>query len=256
MSFHYLCYGAAHFFERPDLWRKVVLPILTTLISTTLSLSLLLTFALKPQARLFINRYHVWPWASWLTAVLLVLAEVAIINMIVFLVLFGCVQSQLLRAVLEERGVLPKIRQERNLQELPEACCCVDLTHTVAFLLARLPLMIITLPLHGFPIFGQVAWCFLNGWLYAWELTAEFMVMYEDRHGCGRQWAFVRQRLATYLCFGAGAMGLELIPFLGPWIFFATNACGAGYMLEGVFEETHRKVNGKWELIDLPENAS
>mmetsp|Transcript_7048 Transcript_7048/g.21392 ORF Transcript_7048/g.21392 Transcript_7048/m.21392 type:complete len:258 (+) Transcript_7048:55-828(+) len=257
MCVRHLVLGIFHFLERPVLWKKVLCPVLVTIVSTLLSLGLLFALAFTPQARLLIDRCH-WPgWVAWPTAALLVLTEVSLVNLTVFLVLFGCTQSQIFRAVLEERGVLPKIRQERNLEELPEAYCCRDFSHSIAFLLARLPLLILTLPLNGLPVLGQVAWCFLNGWLYAWELTAEFMVMYEDRHHCGAQWSFVRQRFTSYLCFGAAAMGLELIPFIGPWVFFATNACGAAYLAEAIFAEKHARVDGAWEIIGgAPESVS
>mmetsp|Transcript_8929 Transcript_8929/g.27727 ORF Transcript_8929/g.27727 Transcript_8929/m.27727 type:complete len:274 (-) Transcript_8929:228-1049(-) len=242
--------GLLHFVGDPQLWRKMIAPICVTLFSTLASFTLLISFALKPQVRLFDDRWG-WPsWVAWPVAVLLVLAEGAVVNMVLFLVLFGCTQSQLLRAVLEERGVLPRIRAERGEEELPEALCCRDVAHSLVFLSARLPLMLVTLPLHGFPVLGQIAWCLLNGWLYSWELLAEFMVMYEERHGCGEQWLFVRRRFASFTYFGAVAMGLELIPFAGPWIFFASNACGAAYLAEVIFKERHVLIDGEWHTLD------
>lgn len=40
---------------------------------------------------------------------------------------------------------------------------------------------------------------------------------------------------ASFFGFGAAAMALELIPFVGPWVFFASNACGAACLAEQLF---------------------
>ncbi|CAE8634352.1 unnamed protein product [Polarella glacialis] len=114
------------------------------------------------------------------------------------------------------------------------------------FLLIRLPLMILTLPVHAIPVLGTIAWLLANGWLYAWELEAEFMVMSEKRHRCGQQWQYVQQRFRAFAGFGSVAMALELIPFLGPWLFFASNACGAALLAEQIFRESHTFDGTAW----------
>lgn len=225
-------FGAGYFVVRPRLWIKAICPILVSLVATVVSLVLLFTFALQPQER-FLEQDLGWPvWLSWPAAVLMVLAEVAILNIIVLLVLFAGVQSQIIRIVLEERGVLEKVRRERGLDALPEANCCRDMGHGLLFILARLPLMLLTLPLHAVPVLGQIVWVCLNGWLYTWELEAEVMVMFEDFHRCNEQCNYVRKRFCSFFGFGAVAMSLELVPFVGPWIFFASNACGAALLAE------------------------
>jgi len=229
-------FGAGYFVVRPRLWIKAICPILISLVATVVSLVLLFTFALQPQER-YLEQGSGWPaWLSWPAAILMVLAEVAIVNIIILLVLFGGVQSQILRIVLEERGVLEKVRRERGLDALPEANCCRDVGHNLLFLLARLPLMLLTLPLHALPVLGQIAWVSLNGWLYTWELEAEVMVMFEDLHRCEEQYSYVKKRFGSFFGFGAVAMSLELVPFVGPWIFFASNACGAAFLAEIFWE--------------------
>lgn len=223
----------------------MVLPILITLVAGIFSLWLLFDLALGPQIDL-LQRCG-WPhWLAWFTAMLAVLVESAIANIILLLVLFGCTQSAISRATLEECGVLAQIRLERGTEELPETCCARDISHSIVFLIARLPLLLLTLPLNGIPVAGQVAWVVLNGWLYTWELTGEFMVMLEDRHRCGEQWEFVKKRFPAYCSFGAVAMSLELIPFVGPWFFFASNACGAAFLMRRFFAETHGQEGGVW----------
>jgi len=239
--------GIGAFLARPKLWKEVICPIIVSLISTLVSLFVLFGAALHPQAHALINAG--WPgWLAWISGILLVLAEVALVNIILMLVLFGCVQSKISRAVLQEKGVMDQLRAEfaQRGQELPEANCMRDLGHNLLFLFGRIPLMILTMPLHGVPILGQVAWLVLNGWIYAWELEAEFLVFACERHRCNEQWQFVSKRFSAFVGFGTTAMALELIPFIGPWVFFASNACGAALLAESFFEETHLRTNGTW----------
>ncbi|CAE7235064.1 unnamed protein product [Symbiodinium pilosum] len=239
--------GIGVFLARPTLWKEVVCPLVVSVISTLVSLIVLFGAALRPQADALVHAG--WPgWVAWISGVLLVLAEVAVINIILMLVLFGCVQSKIIRAVLQEKGIMDQLRTEfaQRGKELPEANCLRDLGHNLLFLLGRLPLMILTLPLHGVPVLGQVAWVMLNGWIYAWELEAEFLVFARERHRCHEQWRFVSKRFGAFAGFGSTAMALELIPFVGPWIFFASNACGAALLAEIFFKETHMHSNGAW----------
>jgi len=239
--------GIGSFLKRPWLWYQLIAPIIATLISTIVSFSVLMKWALHPQADKLIGTH--WPaWIAWISSFLLVVAEVALINLIILLVLFGCVQSKITRAILEEKGILPQLRSECEAhgRELPEAYCMRDLAHNILFLVARLPLLLLTLPLHGIPALGQIIWVFLNGWIYTWELESEFLVMARELHHCGEQWRFVHERFGSFAGFGAAAMGLELIPFVGPWIFFASNACGAALLAERFFKETHTWSDGRW----------
>jgi len=228
--------GLLVFLASPGLWPKVVCPILISLVSTLLSLSFLLGFAYRPQAEALIG-CGMPSWVAWPTALLMVLLEVGLVNLIVLLVLFGQVQSQIFLRVLEKRGVLAKLHARRGANELPEQSCHRDACHSIAFLFVRLPLLLLTLPLNGIPVLGQVAWVGLNGWLYAWELEANFLVMFQEHYYCGEQLEFVRERFGAFASFGAAAMGLELIPFLGPWVFFASNACGAALLAERFYQE-------------------
>lgn len=239
--------GAGVFLTRPRLWKEVVCPIIVSLISTTVSLIVLFGAAFHPQATALINA-GCPEWLAWISAFLFVLAEVALVNIILMLILFGCVQSKIIRSVLEEKGIMEKLRSECEArgEHLPEVQCHRDVAHAIMFLVGRIPLMIITMPLHGIPILGQIAWVLLNGWIYAWELEAEFLVWSRELHGCQEQFGFVKERFCAFGGFGAMAMALELIPFVGPWIFFASNACGAALMAEQFFKENHQRSGQTW----------
>jgi len=225
-------HGIVHYIFHPNLWIYMLATLGITWLSSILSFSALLRYALVPQARLLMFTFD-WPaWAAWATAIFAIVAEVSVINTIVFLLFFSCVQSHIFLAVLEDRGTLDAIRAELGTEELPELSCCKDTRHGILFLLARIPLMILTLPLHAFPVAGQVAWVALNGWLYTWELEAEFLVMMDSLYSCKKQWQYVKQNWRCFGSFGAAAMALELVPILGPAIFFASNACGAAFLAE------------------------
>lgn len=239
--------GLGMFLSRPRLWKEVVCPIIITTISTIVCLVVLFGAALHPQATALINA-GCPDWIAWISAVLFVLAETAVVNIILMLILFGCVQVRIMRSILEEKGIIDQLRAEcaARGQPLPEVQCYRDVGHAILFLLGRVPLMIITMPLHGIPVLGQIAWVLLNGWIYAWELQQEFLVFARELRGCGEQFGFVKQRCCTFGGFGAVAMALELIPFAGPWIFFASNACGAALMSEQFFKETHQQSGRAW----------
>eukprot|EP00930_Biecheleria_cincta_P071709 TRINITY_DN59178_c0_g1_i1.p1 TRINITY_DN59178_c0_g1~~TRINITY_DN59178_c0_g1_i1.p1 ORF type:complete len:290 (+),score=38.66 TRINITY_DN59178_c0_g1_i1:20-889(+) len=243
-------WGVCSFLKRPILWVHLFCPVAVTLFSTIISLVVLMLTALPGQSDML--KTAGWPAPlAWLSGFLLVIAEVMVVNLIIMLVLFGCVQSKISRHILEERGILMQIRSEyaqRHLGalKLPEPNCCRDLGHNILFLLIRIPLLIFTLPVNGIPILGQIAWCLLNGWLYAWELEAEFMVMSRELYSCGSQYRFVSDRCLSFFGFGTVAMLLEMIPVAGPWLFFASNACGAALLAESFFLETHRFDGEHW----------
>lgn len=251
-ALYYTVRGMATFLKRPHLWVKVICPMLVTLVSTIVSLSVLFGMGLRPQAHLF-EMLH-WPgWICWMMAVICVLVEVSLINLIILLVLFGCVQSQIMRSVLEEKGILAELARE-NGGEVMEQYCYKDVSHSVGFLLLRLPLLILTLPLNAIPVAGQIAWVLLNGWIYAWELESEFLVMLDRRFKCSHQFSFVKGHFGAFATFGAAAMGLELIPFVGPWVFFATNACGAALLAERFYlEKKNQHPNNEQPPATAPE---
>ncbi|CAJ1367841.1 unnamed protein product [Effrenium voratum] len=239
--------GIAAFFRRPHLWKQAICPLIVCVISTVVSLIGLFSFGFHPQAEYFMSIG--WPeWSARIASFLLVFAEAALVNIILMVVLFGCVQSNIQRTILEEKGIMQTLRAEcaERGQDLPQPTCCRDTGHTLLFLLGRIPLMILTLPLHTIPVLGQVAWVLVNGWLYAWELLAEFMVYSEERHGCAPQRRFVCARLGAFVGFGAVAMVIELIPFVGPWLFFVTNGCGAALLAEKFFREKHTNQGTSW----------
>lgn len=239
---YYTVHGMCSFFKRPYLWKKIICPVLVTSLSTLVSLVALFVLTFKSQAELLVK----WGWPEWLSSIgatFCVLVEVGLINLVILLVLFSSVQSEIFRAILAEKGILQEIAEERG-GELPEQNCLRDVCHSLGFLVLRLPLMILTLPLCLVPAAGEIAFVFLNGWLYAWEMEAEFMVMLDQRLSCSRQWHFVKRRFCAFFSFGAAAMSLELIPFLGPWVFFATNACGAALLAERFYLEKKRAGEG------------
>lgn len=223
--------GLCGFLVRPALWRHVMIPFFFTLVILIISLVVLFGGALAPQVHL-LEHWGWASWVSWLTATIAVLIESSLVSLIVFLVFFGCMQPNITYAVLEERGVLERMRQELGVEEIPELSCFRGLNHAILFLVGRLPILIVSLPLLLVPVLGQIAFPALNGWLYAWELQGDFLPIL-GRKRCGQQLAHVRQHCGAYASFGFIAMLLELVPVVNI-LFLAGNAVGAAFFFEAM----------------------
>lgn len=225
--------GAAKFLVRPYLWPQLIIPYLVSLVATILFLLLLFGFALHPQVQ-FLDQLGTPSWASYAIGIVLVLLETGILTLWIFVVLFGNVQYVITRRALEELGVIDRISANHNIRVLKELPCAMSAVHSCQFFMGRVPLMLLTLPLHSVPVIGQCAWQLCNGWLHAWELLSEFLPLVNLR-SCGEQAGHVRQHFCTYASFGFLAMLFEMIPFVNI-IFIAGNAYGAALLFESLYD--------------------
>merc|ERR1712039_818942 len=98
----------------------------------------------------------------------------------------------------------------------------------MGFLMVRIPLLLISLPLLGLPLVGDLAWPMFNGCLYAWELTDNFLPLIQATNCCS-QYEHVKRNFGSYFAFGFVAMLLELVPFIN-LAFVAGNAYGAALL--------------------------
>ena len=161
--------GIAAFFRRPHLWKQAICPLIVCVISTVVSLIGLFSFGFHPQAEYFMSIG--WPeWSARIASFLLVFAEAALVNIILMVVLFGCVQSNIQRTILEEKGIMQTLRAEcaERGQDLPQPTCCRDTGHTLLFLLGRTRslvadfyqrCLIIAIALSSFHLFGNPFVC-------------------------------------------------------------------------------------------------
>lgn len=234
------------------MWQKLVWPILVNIVTTITSLYFLFSFVYDPLVELIRTD---WGWYGFVAkpgTIFFLIAVGALFNTVIFFLLFAIAQAQLLRAVLGSLGILDQIRRDHG--DKP-AFVVKDSLHQFRFLLVRVPLMIVTLPLHLlFPV-GTFAWCVINGWLYTWGMTYEFMLL-TGRRGW-KQWDLVQKHFGLFLSFGGAALLLELIPLLGDWIFFLSNACGAGYVCRLMFYDTHYHDSDGWHSrsVDIEEGV-
>lgn len=118
-----------------------------------------------------------------------------------------------------------------------------------------------SLPLNAIPVLGTVAWIYLNGFVYAWELHqmyfdligADLKVSFSHEHQDQR--SYVSKHKARYASFGSIAFLLELIPGFN-FIFLFTNAVGSA--LWAVDIERRGGITGNAvnrPNISMPENS-
>ncbi|CAJ0846901.1 9690_t:CDS:2 [Entrophospora sp. SA101] len=85
--------------------------------------------------------------------------------------------------------------------------------------------LLITMPLHLFPVIGTFLYCYLNGWIMTWGHQIHYHL--EIKHwSVNQSRKFAWRNREDYIQFGAIAVALELIPILN-LVFFWTNVVGA-----------------------------
>nr|CAG8506331.1 3927_t:CDS:2 [Entrophospora candida] len=85
--------------------------------------------------------------------------------------------------------------------------------------------LLITMPLHLFPVIGTLLYCYLNGWIMTWGHQIHYHL--EIKHwSVNQSRKFAWRNREDYIEFGAIAVALELIPILN-LVFFWTNVVGA-----------------------------
>ncbi|KAI8340620.1 hypothetical protein BC941DRAFT_417714 [Chlamydoabsidia padenii] len=228
--------GIAFFFTHPkELWLKTLLPFLLTLGFGVASLVLAVVYFIPWQAHAL--EQHHWPGVfAWIVSVVLGLLESAILDLLCYAILLPFFQDALFDATLKARGL---DRMLNNGQEIPGLVrCCRSLSSSlllVFFLvLARVLVLIITLPLTLIPVVGTIIQCYITGFPACWglvihhDLELKGMTVTESRrHAWKHRW--------SYCNFGAVSVGLELLPIFN-LLFMWTNIVGAALWLGDAFE--------------------
>ena len=94
----YHCKGIVAICGTPALWCVIIAPLLVAFIASIVSIVVLFSAALYPQAQAFIAIPIGSGWA-WLIAVLLTIVESAVAPLVVFLLMFSCVQDKIFMVV-------------------------------------------------------------------------------------------------------------------------------------------------------------
>ncbi|KAE8994954.1 hypothetical protein PR003_g25744 [Phytophthora rubi] len=231
----YVVQGLVYFATHPRLWLTTLCPLLLTLVMAIMSVVVLFSIALVPQAE-SLEDAGVAKWLSWLLSVMLVLVEIFLVTLIYNLVIMGCYQDKIFEQVMVARGfkfkdMLEDEERHASCARACRSCCRVSLW-------LRLVLLIVTLPLNLLPIVGSVIYAWLNGTILAWEYH---LLYFEFKNfSYGQQKAFINEHKVQYSSFGMQALLMEMIPGVGS-LFVFTNAVGAALFAAHLEEEERER---------------
>lgn len=231
----------------------VLKPVLWSIALGTVVTVLLFVFALKPQANAikehiqFANEIlsEVGDAVAELIAFGLVLLEAMVLVVLFFKVRYEEVSDQIREFALTKIGALEKLRQH-GIDEIPELSGGKKGCRKVQFTLIRLTLAVLTLPLHAWVGFGSVIWYILNGWLYSWDALNELLTAF-NLDNLRKQCPYAGRNFGTLAAFGAVALLLETIPFLGV-AFACSNAYGSGFLFLNLMSKKE-----KWTIFGRDE---
>ncbi|CAH1756818.1 3555_t:CDS:2 [Entrophospora sp. SA101] len=210
--------GIYFFFSNWILVRRVIVILIITLLASLVTLGLVFGFLLKLQAHALIFA-NCPAWIAWIVSVIFCLLENALFD--------DVLRLRGLNHVLERKG-------------RPS-----DLIIT----------LLITMPLHLFPVIGTFLYCYLNGWIMTWGHQIHYHL--EIKHwSVNQSRKFAWRNREDYIQFGAIAVALELIPILN-LVFFWTNVVGAALWTADVsWENDADGFNGSHTLNDPTSTSS
>jgi len=213
----------------------VVAPFFVTTVFTAVSLWLLFVFAYWPQVSKLAS-FGVEQTTAEVIVWIGTFIECSALSVLLFMLLFGAVTGQVMISVLEERGVDEKLWQKFGV-ELADNSMIGDACDKIAFVILRLPLMIVTGPIMGIPMVGPILWQLLNGWFYTWELVTNLLPFLGHQSFTTQCTENALRNITKYSSFGFVALALEMVPFLNIFFIFG-NAVGAALLFERFVEET------------------
>jgi uncharacterized protein involved in cysteine biosynthesis len=216
--YSYALKGVAFFLAHPSLWVYSCVPFLCSLIFGLVALILFFALALVPQANALIP--HMPEWLAWIIAVILVLLESFLALIIFAQGLFGQFQDKIAEKTLEILNV--------RLPEEPPFCdtCTLNALHFAFTIL----LFLVTLPLNVIPIIGSIAFAYINGMMYGWELHQNYFE--RKRMDFRMQWDHVSANRWAYTTFGAASILLALIPLLNIVTIFTSRVGAALWVVD------------------------
>ncbi|KAI8054572.1 etoposide-induced protein 2.4-domain-containing protein [Syncephalis plumigaleata] len=230
-SSSYPLQGIAYFILHPALWAKCFCAFFIALLVALGSLAG--SFTAMPFIAQALIRANCPSGLAWVVAVIIALLMSALILLIAVLIIIPALAESMVDYVWHDKG-LP-------LSDRPDACCrgcatdCgVCCTHSVVSII----LLIVTFPLNAIPVAGTIIFCYVNGWMYAWEKQTRYHVEvkgWDFRHSR----AYATRHWRAYAGFGMICYLLQLIPIAN--IFFSfTNAVGAALWSVAQWEEEQK----------------
>mmetsp|Transcript_129253 Transcript_129253/g.359947 ORF Transcript_129253/g.359947 Transcript_129253/m.359947 type:complete len:255 (-) Transcript_129253:93-857(-) len=227
--------GVLGFLSTPELYRDALLPFSLLALMAVAVLGMLFAFTFEPQVHL-VERLGSPAWFSDVLVVILIFVEVMVGTFLAGKVVCDKVVEKIQHHVLEERGVMDRLKTELGIDHISDVDCCLGhVAQNILFAFVRLMVMLVTLPVNSCPVLGTVLWLLVNGWLYAWELTGDLLPAFGYTNACG-QGSYAMEHRITFGTFGAVALALTLVPLVGP-LFLFTNAYGAVLLFEALLEQ-------------------
>jgi len=214
----YTIQGIAFFISHPSLWKKCFCGLLITMVFAVCSL---IGFGLlvNPTAKFLI--YHNCPnWLAFLSAICFMIIESAVSIIIFSLIFLPIVQEQIFNQVLKLKGYQDSLLS-RPAPRMTMKILYGNILHTIIQIL----ILLLTIPVNLIPVVGQITYCLINGFVYAWGHRLMDLMPYHGLSFCQtKDYAF--RHYWSFFSFGSAAFALELIPIFN-WFFIFTNVAGA-----------------------------
>lgn len=242
--------GIFTFLSTRKLWNEVLVPVILMMLASILVLVLMFVFAYKPQKD-YLESGRGWEAThATLAAIFLVLLYTSLGTLAMIAAFFGQVQENITAKLLQERQIASALCQDFDMTSAAGCCeaagdCARGLGRNLAFLVFRLIILILLLPVQAVPVIGTVLYCALNGWIYTWDQIGVFLAPLGYTTFC-EQKNFACKNSQTFMLYGGVAFALELLPVVGI-LFMFSNACGNCFLLEGFYQEY---TNAREPLLD------
>lgn len=231
-SSSYPIQGLWYFLRHPSLWWKCLLGLI---ISLVVALGLLgLFFALLPAQAHALIRAGCPSGLAWVVGVILCFLESGVAFLIFALIFVQFLVEGLVDFVWRDKGV--PFDEDASCFKT----CGVTTTLASVTFLAQLLVLILTIPINAVPVVGTVLFCYVNGFLYAWERQQRYDV--EVKHFTAHQsWSYARRHTPSYGAFGSICYLLNLIP-VANFLFIFTNAIGAALWSADQWKAEQKKL--------------
>jgi len=232
--------GIFGFLAHPELYKMIVVPLLVTMCFAIVTLVALFTFGFNAQVSLlnhWVGRWGLPKSVEDALVVVMIFVNTGLLTFAFFQALFGHVQKAITLHILQERGVAGSLKNKYGIDLDPDQieCPCGAVARNVIFVCVRLTLMLLLLPLDTWPVFGAILWFAINGWIYTWDLLADFIPALGN-DTVQQQLKYAGENAIVYAKFGGIALLLEFVPVAGP-LFKFSNAVGAALVFEGLLHD-------------------
>lgn len=234
--------GALGLITHPTLLCEVVVPCLLVLVVAICSLVFLFRYSFEKQGQV-LEGFGCPAWLVGFPTTMLIFLEVSAPTLLLGMICFHPLLYRITYDVLVQHGVTQRLKSAFDLAEIPEVIGGEGffmVTTKLVFVMLQLALMVVTLPLNAFPVFGVVLWFAINGWFYTWHLLGYLLPVFGCPDVCS-QCVYAWENKLELISFGVVALALTFIPWIGPFFLFS-NAFGAALLFESLVDEQGSRI--------------